>query len=69
MEDNPPLQDGGAMALNMSGKSDTLIMNFGRWYILTFMQYINEQIANLNKGVSTNIRNQIPFHNIGEIER
>ena len=44
-------------------------MNFGRWYILTFMQYINEQIANLNKGVSTNIRNQIPFHNIGEIER
>ena len=69
MTDTPPLRDGGVMSLKLSGKSDTLIMKFGRWYSLNILQYIHEQIAHLSKGVSTDMSNHIPFHNIGEIER
>ena len=57
------------MALKLSVKSETLIMKFGRWYILTFLQYIHEKIAHLIKGVSNDMSNLIPFNNIGAIER
>ena len=57
------------MATKLSGKSDILIMKFGQWSSLTFLQYTYEQINNLSKGVYTDMSNQIFFHNIGSIER
>ena len=65
MVDTHSLQAGGAMALNLSGNSDTLIMKFGWWSSLTFLKYIHEQIAFLSEVVSTDMSNQIPFNNIG----
>ena len=56
------------MELKLLGKSDTLIMNFGRWYILTFLQYIHEKIAQLSKVVRTHMSNHIPFNNVGLVE-
>ena len=44
-------------------------MKFGWWSSLTFMQYMHEQITHLSKVVSTDISNQITFHNIGAIGR
>ena len=63
------LRSGGAMALNISGKSDTTIMKFGRWSSLKILQYIHEHIAHLRKGVSTAMKKPLTFHNIGVIER
>ena len=57
------------MALNLSVKSDTLIMHFVWWSSLTFLQYIHEKIAHLSKGVYNDTSNQMPFNNIGSIER
>ena len=69
MVDTHSLQSWGAMATKLSGKSDILIMKFGQWSSLTFLQYTYEQIDNLSKGVYTDMSNQIFFHNIGSIER
>ena len=57
----------GVMELNMSVNIDILIMKFGWWSSLTFLQYIHEKIYNLSKGVSTDMSNQIPFNKIGAI--
>ena len=58
---------GGAMALKLSGKDDTTIMKYGRWSGFTFLMYIHNQIAHLAAGVSQDMRNPVPFVNIGNI--
>ena len=42
---------GGAMALKLQGEPDTTIMKMGKWTSLTFLQYIHNQIAHLNKDI------------------
>ena len=44
-------------------------MHFVWWSSLTFLQYIHEKIAHLSKGVYNDTSNQMPFNNIGSIER
>ena len=68
MLDTHYLQARGVMALNLSGKNNTTIMKFGRWYSPTFMKYIHEKISHLSIGFSTDTSNQIAFQNIGYIE-
>jgi hypothetical protein len=59
---------GGAMALKLSGASDTTIMKFGRWKSLTFLQYIHNQIAHISAGVSKAMSTKITYTNIAAIE-
>ena len=67
MVDKHSLRSRGTMEINMSVKSDKIIMKFGWWSSLTFLQYTHEQTTNLSKGVSTDTSNHTPFENIGEI--
>ena len=57
MVDAQSLWSVGAMALKLSVNSDIPIMKFGRWSILTFLQYIHEQMSHLSKGVSADMSN------------
>ena len=63
------LRAGGAMALKLQGASDTTIMKIGRWTSLTFLQYIHNQIAHLNKNISLQMSGKITFQNIAAIEK
>ena len=63
------LRAGGAMALKLQGASDTTIMKIGRWTSLTFLQYIHNQIAHLNRNISKQMSKHIPFQNIAAIEK
>ena len=63
------LRAGGAMALKLQGASDTTIMKIGRWTSLTFLQYIHNQIAHLNKNISLQMSKRIKFQNIAAIEK
>ena len=63
------LRAGGAMALKLQGESDTTIMKMGRWTSLTFLQYIHNQIAHLNKDMSKQMSKQLHFQNIAAIEK
>ena len=63
------LRAGGAMALKLQGESDTTIMKMGRWTSLTFLQYIHNQIAHLNKDISTKMSTKLEFQNISAIEK
>ena len=63
------LRAGGAMALKLQGASDTTIMKMGRWTSLTFLQYIHNQIAHLNKDISKKMSKRITFQNIAAIEK
>eukprot|EP00957_Ditylum_brightwellii_P032217 2442305-Ditylum_brightwellii.AAC.1 len=58
------LRAGGAMALKLSGKSDTTIMKHGRWSSLTLLMYIHNQIGHLSKDLTTAMDTPIPFLNI-----
>ena len=58
------LRAGGAMALKLTGASDTTIMKMGRWSGLTFCMYIHTQIAHLSKGLTTQMNTDMPFVNI-----
>ena len=57
------------MALKLQGASDTTIMKIGRWTSLTFLQYIHNQIAHLNKNISLQMSKRIKFQNIAAIEK
>ena len=61
------LRAGGAMALKLLNKSDTLIMKMGRWSGLTFLQYIHNQIAHLSHNLASEMSTNIPFLNIASI--
>jgi hypothetical protein len=63
------LRAGGAMALKLTGSSDTTIMKMGRWTSLTFLNYIHEQIAHLSADLSQQMSTQLEFTNIAAIER
>ena len=63
------LRAGGAMALKLQGASDTTIMKMGRWTSLTFLQYIHNQIAHLNRNISHQMSKRIQFQNIAAIEK
>ena len=63
------LRAGGAMALKLQGEQDTTIMKMGRWTSLTFLQYIHNQIAHLNKDISTKMSKHLHFQNISAIEK
>ena len=62
------LRAGGAMALKLTGKSDTTIMKIGRWSGLTFLQYVHNQIAHLSHNLSRDMDRSLPFLNIAAIE-
>jgi hypothetical protein len=62
------LRAGGAMALKLSGKSDTTIMKVGRWTSLTFLEYIHNQIAHLSADLASDMSTNLEFTNIAAIE-
>ena len=61
------LRAGGAMALKLSGQTDTIIMKLGRWSSLTFLMYIHNQIAHLSSDIAKGMSKDIPFVNIASI--
>ena len=62
------LRAGGAMALKLTGHSDTTIMKIGRWRSLTFLEYIHNQIGHLSADISHKMSTPLPFTNIAAIE-
>jgi hypothetical protein len=62
------LQAGGAMALKLHGFDNITIMKMGRWTLLTFSQYIHNQIACLSEDISWKMSMPLPFVNIASIE-
>ena len=63
------LRAGGAMALKLSGESDTTIQKYGRWSSTTFLDYIHNQIAHLSNSISTKMSTRFIFTNIANIEK
>ena len=59
------LRAGGAMALKLSGASDSTIMRVGRWTSLTYLTYIHTQIGALTAGVAANMSTAFTFQNVG----
>ena len=62
------LRAGGAMALKLHGVDDSTIMKIGRWTSMTFLMYIHNQIAHINKDLSRKMSRPLPFLNIAAIE-
>ncbi len=59
------LRAGGAMAMKLSGASDSTIMQVGRWSSLTYLTYIHSQIGALTAGLSRLMATQVRFQNVG----
>ncbi len=59
------LRAGGAMAMKLSGASDSTIMGVGRWSSLTYLTYIHLQISALTAGLSKLMATQVRFQNVG----
>jgi hypothetical protein len=59
------LRAGGAMAMKLSGASDSTIMRVGRWSLLTYLTYIHSQIGALTAGLSKLMATQVRFQNVG----
>ncbi len=59
------LRAGGAMAMKLSGASDSTIMRVGRWSSLTYLTYIHLQIGALTAGLSKLMATQVRFQNVG----
>ena len=62
------LREGGAMALKFYGYDYTTIKTFGRWNILTFLQYMHNQIIHISKDFPKKMSIALPFLNIAAIE-
>ena len=60
------LRAGGTMVLKLNEISDTTIKKAARWRSMEFLQYIHNQIGHLAAGVSSAMKNKVPFRNIGE---
>ena len=56
---------GGAMALKLSGASDSTIMRVGHETSLTYLTYIHTQIGALTPGVAWNMSTAFTFQNVG----
>ncbi len=59
------LRAGGAMAMKLSGASDSMIMRIGWWMSLTYLTYIHSQIGALSAGVALKMLRQFTFQNVG----
>ena len=59
------LRAGGAMAMKLSGASDSTIMRVGRWSSLTYLTYIHSQIGALMAGVAWKMSTAFTFQNVG----
>jgi hypothetical protein len=59
------LRAGGAMALKLSGASDSTIMRVGRWTSLTYLTYIQRQIGVLTAGLAWRMSKAFTFQNVG----
>ena len=59
------LRAGGAMAMKLSGASDSTIMRIGRWTSLTYLTYIHSQIGALSAGVAWKMSQEFTFQNVG----
>jgi hypothetical protein len=59
------LRAGGAMAMKLSGASDSTIMQVGRWSSLIYMTYIHSQIGALTAGLSKLMATKVRFQNMG----
>ena len=58
----------GVMALKLHGYTDTTIVKMGQWTLLTFLQYIHNQIAYLSYDISKKMSMELPFLNVAAIE-
>jgi hypothetical protein len=58
------LRAGGAMAMKLSGASDSTIMRIGRWTSLTYLTYIHSQIGALAEGVAWKMSKCFHFQNV-----
>jgi hypothetical protein len=59
------LRAGGAMAMKLSGESDSTIMKVGRWTSLTYLTYIHSQIGTLTAGLAWRMSKAFTFQNVG----
>jgi hypothetical protein len=59
------LRAGGAMALKLSGASDSTIMRVGRWTLLMYLPYIHTQIGALSAGLAWKMSAAFTFQNVG----
>jgi hypothetical protein len=59
------LRAGGAMAMKLSGVSDSTIMKVGSWSSLTYLTYIHLQIGSLTAGLPWRMSTAFTFQNVG----
>jgi hypothetical protein len=59
------LRAGRAMAMKLSGTSDSTIMRVGGWSSLTYLTYIHLQIGALTAGVAWKMSTTFTFQNFG----
>jgi hypothetical protein len=59
------LRASGAMAMKLSGATDSTIMQIGHWTSLTYLPYIHSQIGVLSAGVVWRMSQQFTFQNVG----
>jgi hypothetical protein len=59
------LRAGGAMAMKLSGATDSTIMRIGWWTSLTYLTYIHSQIGALSAGVAWKMSQEFTFQNFG----
>ncbi len=59
------LRASGAMAMKLSGASDSTIMRVGRWTSLIYLTYIHTQIGTLTAGVAWRMSTAFTFQNVG----
>jgi hypothetical protein len=59
------LRAGGAMAMKLSGASDSTIMRVGQWSSLTYLTYIHSQIGALTARVALKMSKAFIFQNVG----
>ncbi len=59
------LRAGGAMAMKLSGVSDSVIMRVGWWLSLTYLTYVNSQIGALTARVAWKMSIAFTFLNVG----
>jgi hypothetical protein len=56
---------GRAVHLKLAGYDDDMVNKLGRWSSNTYLRCIQSQIAQLTKGVATNMARILRFHNVG----
>ncbi len=63
------LRAGGSMALKMiMGVSDTIIKKQGCWTLITFLEYIHNQLAIFAKDLSRKMSTPLPYLNVSHFQ-